>query len=99
MALQTGEIQIAYNLKTENLADFENDDSIQVQELESLRSTYAFMNQNGVLKDKALRQAIIRALDRETYCRTLLEGGATREKRRFLQRWTLALTTSGRKCL
>ena len=77
MALQTGEIQIAYNLKTENLADFENDDSIQVQELASLRSTYAFMNQNGVLKDKALRQAIIRALDRETYCSTLLEGGAT----------------------
>ncbi|MFQ9940379.1 MAG: ABC transporter substrate-binding protein [Blautia hansenii] len=77
MALQTGEIQIAYNLKTENLADFENDDSIQVQELESLRSTYAFMNQNGVLKDKALRQAIIRGLDRETYCSTLLEGGAT----------------------
>lgn len=77
MALQTGEVQIAYNLKTENLVEFEKDDQFQIQQLESLRSTYAFMNQNGVLKDKALRQAVIRGLDKETYCNTLLEGGAT----------------------
>lgn len=77
MALQTGEIDIAYNLKTENIADFEGNDDIEIQELQSLRSTYAFMNQNGVLGDIKLRQAIIRGLDKETYCSTLLEGGAT----------------------
>ncbi len=77
MALQTGEIDIAYNLKTENIADFEGDESIEIQKLQSLRSTYAFMNQNGVLGDIRLRQAIIRGLDKETYCSTLLEGGAT----------------------
>lgn len=77
MALQTDEVQIAYNLKTENLVEFEDSDQYRIQQLESLRSTYAFMNQNGVLKDKALRQAVIRGLDKETYCNTLLEGGAT----------------------
>lgn len=80
MALQTDEVQIAYNLKTENLADFEDSGEYNIQQLESLRSTYVFMNQNGVLGDKALRQAVIRGLDKETYCDTLLEGGATAGK-------------------
>ena len=77
MALQTGEIDIAYNLKTENVAEFEGNPDIQIQQLESLRSTYAFMNQNGPLGDIKLRQALIRGLDRETYCASLLDGGAT----------------------
>lgn len=80
MALQTGEISLAFNLKTENMADFEGRDDIEVQSLQSLRSTYAFMNQNGALKDLALRQALIRALDKETYCSNLLQGGATAGK-------------------
>lgn len=80
MALQTGEIDVAYNLKVENMADFEGYDDIQVMQLDSLRSTFAFMNQNGVLGDKVLRQAVIRGLDRETYCEILLEGGATAGK-------------------
>lgn len=41
MALQTGEIDIAYNLKTENLVEFEGNDNYDIQELQSLRSTYA----------------------------------------------------------
>lgn len=77
MALQTGEIDIAYNLKTENLIEFEGNENYEIQELESLRSTYAFMNQNGALGDLALRQALLRALDKDTYCNALLEGGAT----------------------
>lgn len=77
MALQTGEIDIAYNLKTENLIEFEGNDNYNIQELQSLRSTYAFMNQNGALGDIKLRQALLRGLDKETYCNALLEGGAT----------------------
>jgi peptide/nickel transport system substrate-binding protein len=77
MALQTGEIDIAYNLKTENVFEFEGNPDYEIQELESLRSTYAFMNQNGALGDLALRQALLRGLDKETYCSALLEGGAT----------------------
>lgn len=80
MALQTGEIDIAYNLKTENLIEFEGNPSYEIQELQSLRSTYAFMNQNGALGDLALRQALLRGLDKATYCDVLLEGGATAGK-------------------
>lgn len=77
MALQTGEIDIAYNLKTENVAEFEGNPDITIQQLQSLRSTYAFLNQNGPLSDLALRQALIRGLDKESYCANLLDGGAT----------------------
>lgn len=77
MAMQSGEIQMAYNLKTENLIDFQDSEKYNIQSLESLRTTYAFMNENGVLKDKALRQAINRALNKEVYCKVLLAGGAT----------------------
>ena len=77
MALQSGEIDVAYNLKTENVFEFEGNDNYNIQSLESLRSTYAFMNQNGALKDLALRQAVLRGLDKETYTGVLLEGGAT----------------------
>lgn len=77
MALQTGEIDIAYNLKTENLIEFDGNPNYDIQELQSLRSTYAFMNQNGALKDLKLRQTLLRGLDKETYCSVLLEGGAT----------------------
>ncbi len=80
MALQTGEIDIAYNLKTENLIEFEGYPEYEIQQLQSLRSTYAFMNQNGALGDLALRQALLRGLDKETYCSVLLEGGATAGK-------------------
>ena len=77
MALQTGEIQIAYNLKVENLVDFQDESKYDVQSLKSLRATYAFMNEHGVLGDKVLRQAVSRALNKEVYCSVLLEGGAT----------------------
>ena len=80
MALQSGEIDVAYNLKTENVIEFEGYEQYEIQSLESLRSTYAFMNQNGELGDLALRQAFLRALDKETYCSALLEGGATAGK-------------------
>lgn len=66
-----------YNLKTENVFEFDGNDNYNIQSLESLRSTYAFMNQNGALGDLALRQAVLRGLDKETYTSILLEGGAT----------------------
>ncbi|MGG5373305.1 ABC transporter substrate-binding protein [Enterococcus sp. AZ196] len=77
MALQNGEIQVAYNLKTENMEEFKNNKTIKMLELDSLRSTYSFMNQKGPLKDLKLRQALIRGLNREAYAKKLLRGGAT----------------------
>lgn len=81
MALQTGEIDIAYNQRQRTLR-FEGNDNYEIQELQSLRSTYAFMNQSEgrALSDKALRQALLRGLDKQTYCDVLLEGGATAGK-------------------
>lgn len=77
LALKSGEIDIAYNLKQYNQADFEGDDHINVQNLKSLRSSYAFLNETKDLKDKSLRQAILRALDRVSYTQNLLQGSAT----------------------
>lgn len=80
MALQTGEADIAYNLKAENLSEFKDTDKYNIQKLQSLRATFAFMNQKGPLNDLKLRQALIRGLDKQTYCNVLLEGGATAGK-------------------
>lgn len=77
LALQTGEIQIAYSLKPENLVDFEDSNKYNIQSIKSLRGTFAFMNEKGVLKDKTLRQAINRALDKDVYTKVLLGGAAT----------------------
>ena len=44
MALQTGEIDIAYNLKNENIAEFENNSNITIEQLESLRSTLSLIH-------------------------------------------------------
>ena len=77
LSLKSGEIGVAYNLKIENKADFEGQDDINIQELKSLRSTYAFMNQHGALGDLSLRQALLRALDKKAYCENLLAGAAT----------------------
>ncbi len=80
LALQSGEIDVAYNLKSENLGDFEGNDEYGIEKLDSLRNTFAFMNQHGVLKDKVLRQALIRGIDKKTYTEKLLNGGATPAK-------------------
>ena len=89
-----GEIDIAYNLKNENIAEFENNSNITIKQLESLRSTYAFMNQNGPLGDLTLRQALLRGLNK----RGLLRQPAGRwrnawQKRRCPPPWTLASTS------
>lgn len=80
MALQAGEIQVAYNLKAENEVDFQDTEKYNEKKLNSLRSTFAFMNENGVLGDKILREAVISALNRELYADSLLQGGATAGK-------------------
>ncbi|MDD4835824.1 MAG: ABC transporter substrate-binding protein [Dethiosulfovibrio sp.] len=77
MALQAGEIDVAYNLKSGNAPTFADSSKFTTQSLPALRTTLAFMNQKGALGSKVLRQALIRALDRQTYVDVLLEGGAT----------------------
>lgn len=73
MSLQAGEIDIAVNIASGDLPLFENE-NFDINEIVSLRTVLSFMNQKGVLQDIRIRQAIIRALDRDTYADILLNG-------------------------
>lgn len=54
--------------------------TLMFKELKSLKTTCAFMNQGGALKEKSLRQAVLRALDRKSlHTENLLGGAATPE--------------------
>lgn len=77
MALQSGEIDIAANMATVDLPIFESDKGFSIKEIESLRLVMAYMNLEKVLSDEALRQAVICALDLESYCENLLDGRFT----------------------
>lgn len=74
-ALQSGEVDSAYNVGMTFISDFRNDTAnYTVSECASGRTDWGFLNQNGVLKDKVLRQAIMKAADKEGYCSGLLYG-------------------------
>ncbi len=77
MALQNGEFDAVYNLSMNDVGTFENDSNYTVNKGTSGRTTIGFMNENRQLGDIVLRQAIIRMLDRETYCESLLMGQYT----------------------
>ncbi len=79
MALQKGEIDVAVNIASGDMALFQDKDKFNVSSIASIRDVLARMNQrkDKPLGDKRVRQALIRALDRETYCKTLLKGTFT----------------------
>ena len=74
MALQNGEFDAVYNVSMTDVEKFANDSAYTVSTNPSGRTTHGFMNQNGVLGDEVLRQAILRYLDKETFCKSLLNG-------------------------
>ena len=73
-ALRTGEFDAVYNLSMADIASFENDSAFTIVRSASGRTTHGFMNQNGILGDLTLRQAILKNLDKETYCSVQLNG-------------------------
>ena len=73
-ALQTGEVDAAYNVSMSELAKYSDNDSFTVSTSPGGRTDYGFMNQNGQLGDKTLRRALIMCADRETYCSALLNN-------------------------
>lgn len=77
MALQSGEFDAVYNLSMNDVGAFENSQDYTVEKGTSGRTTIGFLNENGPLGDKALREAILRSLDKETYCSSLLMGQYT----------------------
>lgn len=74
MGLQSGEFDAVYNVSMTDVSSFEQDNNYTVSSCAGGRTTHGFMNQNGVLGDEVLRQAIIRYLNRADYCKNLLNG-------------------------
>ncbi len=74
MALQKGEFDAVYNVSMTDIGTFQNDSNYNIVSNASGRTTIGFMNQNKQLGDKVLRQAILQNLDKDTYCKSLLNG-------------------------
>ena len=74
MALQKGEIDVAVNIGYGDMALFRDKKGYHVSEMASIRDCLARMNVNEgkPLADIRVRQALISALDRPTYCKNLL---------------------------
>lgn len=74
MALQSGDVDMAVNIGPGEVDFFKNNDKFKVDEITSLRVVLARINQNGVLGDKNVRDAVISAADRKNYADVLLKG-------------------------
>ena len=74
MALQKGEIDVAVNIGYGDMALFRDKKGYHVSEMASIRDCLARMNvsEGKPLADIRVRQALISALDRPTYCKNLL---------------------------
>lgn len=75
MALQSGEIDMAINIAPGDLQLFQDKDKFNISTIASLRDVLARINvsEGKPMADKRLRQALLSALDRETYCKVLLK--------------------------
>ncbi len=75
MALQSGEIDMAINIAPGDLALFSDEKAFTVSTIASLRDVLARLNsgEGRILSDKRVREALLSALDRETYCKVLLK--------------------------
>lgn len=73
-ALQNGELDGGYAVDVEFINNYVNDPAFIAQTSSSTRTSFGFMNQNPghVLQDEVLRQAVIRLMDREGVCHSLL---------------------------
>ena len=76
MALQSGQVDLVENIT--NVADiqsFEESDAYTVDIASGVRCGFSWMNFNGVLGNKTLRQAILMAIDNDTICNSKTIGG------------------------
>ncbi|MBQ8304946.1 MAG: ABC transporter substrate-binding protein [Blautia sp.] len=72
--LEDGSYDAVYNLSMTDVGRFEEMDGFTVQKSASGRTAHGFMNQNGQLKDPALRQAIMEVIDKQSICDFQLNG-------------------------
>ena len=79
MALQAGEVDMAINIAPGDLELFSDASKYHVSAIPSLRTVLGRLNvhEGRILSDKRVREALISALDRETYCKVLLKDTFT----------------------
>jgi peptide/nickel transport system substrate-binding protein len=77
MALQSGEIDVAQNVSSNNMPLFKDKSKYNIDKITSLRIIMSYENLNNeFLKDPAVRKAISLAVDKDTYAKTLLKNSA-----------------------
>lgn len=76
MAVESGEIDLALNISPDDMDLFEGNQAFNISEIVSLRDVLASINMNPgrPLSDKRVRQALIKALNRQVYNENLLQG-------------------------
>lgn len=75
MALKKGEIDVAVDIASGDLALFRDAKKFRISEIASVRNVLARLNvkEGRPLNDKRVREALTSALDRQTYCKVLLK--------------------------
>lgn len=75
MALQRGDVDVVENITTaSDVKKLQEDSNYNVSVAAGVRMANSYMNYNGVLSNKTLRQAILMALDRDTMCNVTVSG-------------------------
>lgn len=75
LALQNGDINLVENVtSTSDLETLKKDDNFNVSIGQGVRCGFAYINEKGILKDDALRQALQMALDHKTMCEVTVGG-------------------------
>lgn len=76
LAMQTGELDVAYGVSPTDVSGFESTDGFIVEKCNGARTDWGFMNQSEgrLLSDKELRIALLECLDMETVCEVQLSG-------------------------
>jgi peptide/nickel transport system substrate-binding protein len=76
IALQTGEIDLAYDVPSNDLKTLEQDANLNVYRAQSLTCFYisANLKKTGPLQNKLVRQALSHAIDRQLIIDTVLSG-------------------------
>ena len=76
MALQSGQVDLVENItNVADIQDFQDNDDYAVDIASGVRCGFAWMNFDGVLGNKTLRQAILMAIDNDTICNSRTIGG------------------------
>ena len=75
MSLQSGDIDLTENITTAaDLNSLKENDDYYVSQTPGMRTGFAYVNFNGILKNDTLRQAVMMAVDGQTQCDVTVNG-------------------------